>query len=126
MENHTTHEGFKEIDVQKAKQIFDEGDAVVLDVREPDEWYGEFGHIENALLIRLDELQNRISEIEKFKNNKILVFCAGGLRSREACEFLSTKGFKNLYNVLGGMMDWFDYGYPTVENNTWATRQKGE
>lgn len=116
---------FEEIDVSRAKQIIEsEKEAVfVLDVRNPDEFWGETGHIEGATLIPIGELQDRLKELEAHKNKTFVVFCYAGPRSRAACEILERSGYQKLYNVLGGMMDWCDYNFPTVEKDRWPDVQ---
>jgi rhodanese-related sulfurtransferase len=82
--------------------------AVLLDVRSPGEFKGiteqeTFGHFKNAININVEELQNRVNEIKKYKDQEVLVYCSHSHRSPRATYFLSTHGFKNVNNVAGGV-----------------------
>ena len=80
-------------------------DIVLLDVRTEEEFNGPLGHIDGALLIPLDELPDKVSQLDSLKQKQIIVYCRSGNRSRYATEFLSEKGFKAV-NMLGGMKAW--------------------
>ncbi|MDD4615863.1 MAG: rhodanese-like domain-containing protein [Alphaproteobacteria bacterium] len=73
-----------------------------LDVRQPNE-YAE-GHIDNAVLIPLGDLERRYVELPKDK--EIVVYCHSGGRSAMAVQLLRQKGFKNLVNLEGGYSAW--------------------
>lgn len=75
----------------------------VLDVRTPAEWAN--GHIPRATLVPLDELEDRLRELPA-KDAKILVHCAAGGRSLQACQILADKGWMRLLNLAGGMHAW--------------------
>jgi rhodanese-related sulfurtransferase len=79
------------------------GDARVVDVRTAQETAR--GIVPGALLIPVQLLEERWKEIPK-DGRKTLVYCAGGERSAAACEFLSHKGYENLYNLVGGFLAW--------------------
>ena len=74
--------------------------SLILDVRNPDEF--EAGHLNNAVLIPVLELEKRMKEIAKYKNEPILVYCKKGGRSSEAVKILREAGFDHLYNLKGG------------------------
>jgi sulfur dioxygenase len=88
-------------------------DAVhVLDVREPEEFYGPLGHIVGAQLIPLGELAQRVDEI---KNDKPLVtVCRAGGRSAQAIVILRRAGRSDAANLAGGMLRWRAQGYAVV------------
>lgn len=83
---------------------------IILDVRTPCEF--EKGHLYNAILIPHDELENRIAELEVYKNFDIIVYCKSGGRSQQASEILMACGFTKVYNMLGGIIGWVDAKYP--------------
>lgn len=97
----------KEISVEQASQKREEG-AFVLDVREPEEW--EAGHIDNATLIPLGELQSRLAEIPK--DREVVVVCRSGNRSATARDLLLDAGFSSVASMAGGMNDWQSQGLP--------------
>jgi len=90
----------------------DEKNVVFLDVRTPAEFNGtakdKFGAIKNAVNIPVQELESRMSELEKFKDKEIIVYCSHSRRSPRASYMLSQNGFKKVTNMLGGMSVWKD------------------
>jgi rhodanese-related sulfurtransferase len=94
--------GYKNVSTEDAKKLIENNEVVVLDVRTPEEFQG--GHIPNATLIPLQELENRLNEIDKEKG--YLVVCRSGNRSAQASEILSNNGFSTIYNMTGGMNNW--------------------
>jgi len=79
---------------------------VVVDVREP--WEYRQGHVRGALLIPLGQLSSRLSELNPEK--PVAVICASGSRSQSAAALLGQKGFKTVYNILGGTGAWMYHG----------------
>jgi len=87
-------------------------DVLLLDVRTPQEFSGELGHLPDALLIPVQELEARYQELEPHKDKEMVVYCRSGNRSGRAVDFLSQKGFK-AKNMLGGMLAWRErFGNP--------------
>lgn len=80
-------------------------DFVVIDVRTPEELVGPLGRIESAINIPIQVLDQRISELEKYKEKEILVICRTQNRSAVAVDYLNKKGF-NSKNILGGMVEY--------------------
>ena len=85
-------------------KILDEN-TFVLDVRTEAEFYGPLGHIEGAMLIPVDELSSRISELDDVKNENIYVVCRSGNRSNVGKNLLRENSFHAI-NVDGGMLAW--------------------
>lgn len=76
----------------------------LIDVRQPEEYNGELGHIPGSELIPLGTLPDRLATLPK---DKTLVFiCRSGNRSAHAAEFAKQNGFSNVYNMQGGMILW--------------------
>lgn len=78
---------------------------VILDVRTKEELTGPLGHIEGIVHIPVNELMQRMDELEKFRNQKIAVICRSGNRSGIAAKILREYNF-NAINVKGGMIDY--------------------
>ena len=109
------HLGVPSISAEETSQIIQHDSSVVLlDVRNLDEWNSSAGHLTNALLIPLQELQSRRSTLEPFRDRRIIVYCRSGTRSRKAVRMLITEGF-NAVNMRGGMREWNDRGLPAVQ-----------
>ncbi|HEX2830213.1 MAG TPA: MBL fold metallo-hydrolase [Burkholderiales bacterium] len=85
----------------------------VVDVREPQEYTGELGHIAGSTLIPLRDLADRAGELIAHKARPIVVVCRSGVRSTTGAAILSGLGFDKVYNLQGGMIDWNDNGLPT-------------
>jgi phage shock protein E len=77
-------------------KIILENIGLVLDVRTLDEWNA--GHGKNSKLIPIDEIENRLQEIEIYKNKKIVVVCRSGSRAGRAVDLLKNKGYTNVSN----------------------------
>lgn len=94
----------------EATLLINREDAVVVDVRDQ----GDFtqGHIPNALHVPLSDLERRSSELEKFKNRPVILYCERGSRSQTALGTLKKSGFEKLYNLRGGLFEWQKAGHP--------------
>ncbi|MDO8206394.1 MAG: rhodanese-like domain-containing protein [Gallionella sp.] len=103
--------GIKDVDTNAALQLINHKNAIVLDVREPDEY--KSGHLLNAQLIPLGKLNERIGELAKYKDKPVVVVCRSGNRSGTACVTLGKQGFTQAYNLTGGMMAWQKANLPT-------------
>ncbi len=85
---------------------------LLLDVREPNEYFGELGHIAGSILIPLRELASRIGEIEAHRGRAVIAVCRSGVRSTTAAAMLYGLGFERAYNLKDGMVDWNDRRLP--------------
>lgn len=95
----------KSISVEEAYELLDnDPDIIVVDVRTPEEYRG--GYIGNAknFDISASDFETNISSLGK--EDKIMVVCASGVRSKEAAEYLTDKGYKNVFEVKGGLNEW--------------------
>jgi rhodanese-related sulfurtransferase len=91
---------------QQAHDAVGEGEAVLIDVREPWEW--EQLRIPGALLIPLAEVPRRLDEIPEDRD--VYVHCRLGGRSGRAVEFLHEHGRPRAINVVGGIEAWQEAG----------------
>lgn len=78
----------------------------VVDVREP--WEYKQGHVPGAILMPLGQLASRLSELDP--EHPVAVICASGNRSQSAAALFGQKGFKTVYNVVGGTGAWMRSG----------------
>lgn len=76
----------------------DKTEAMIIDSRTKEEY--DFGHIEGAINIPVDEIRSRLNEIPRDK--KIIVYCAVGLRGYIASRILMQHGYTDVYNLSGG------------------------
>jgi rhodanese-related sulfurtransferase len=78
---------------------------VLLDIRTEDEFNGPLGRLEGAILIPKGQLEERIAELEEYKDREIIVYCRSGIRSRAGTRLLLEHGYK-AFNLLGGIKAW--------------------
>lgn len=86
---------------------------LLLDVRTQEEFYGSLGHLEGALLIPVQELEQRLEELEPYREDTVVVYCRTGNRSHHATVLLRSKGF-TAFNMTGGMVQWNDEQRPVI------------
>lgn len=96
--------GIKEVDCVAAMQLINHKSALVLDVREDSEY--KLGHILNSIQIPVGRLDERIGELEKYKEQPIVVVCRTSNRSGMACSLLDKHGFTQAYVLAGGVTAW--------------------
>ena len=105
----------KDIEPHELQNILEHCSAdcpIVVDVREP--WEYQQGHVPGALLMPLGQLSNRIRELNP--DHPVAVICASGSRSQSAAALLGQKGFKTVYNVVGGTGAWEYSGLPLAND----------
>src|SRR5262247_2864382 len=84
----------------------------LLDVREGDEW--EQGHLDKAVFLPRGFLEQKADKILANKQQPIVVYCAGGVRSALATKTLQDLGYSNVVSMAGGYGQWKAAGYPIV------------
>lgn len=95
---------FVSIDGTEAKRLINEENAIIIDVRSLEE-YGS-GHIKDSINIPVDTIElEKIEQVISSKENKIIVYCRSGNRSRQAAQLLIDLGYTNVYD-LGGINNW--------------------
>jgi len=138
--------GYQDISVQQARRMINHNsrNLVILDVRNQSEY--DLGHLYDAILMPVYEVENSSVPIElpqplanngpmmdvylrvnsSFKlsthiNDNIIVYCAGGQRSAQACQILVEHGFTKVCNMLGGINAWMQADYPIYTSNHHVT-----
>ena len=104
----------KIVTVEELKQKLDKGEKVnLVDVREPNEF--EEANI-GGRLVPLGKVQTmQVEELEDLKDKEVIVYCRSGRRSMLACQILDQIGFKDTYNLEGGILAWINkYGLQKV------------
>jgi rhodanese-related sulfurtransferase len=95
---------------QATAMIKDKKDLQLIDVRTPGE-YAE-GHLAHAKLIPVQELAQRLAEIDK--NKPVLLYCRSGHRSGNALKILQGQGYKDTKHIEGGINAWQAAGLPVT------------
>lgn len=107
-----------------AEAIAQNPKAPIIDVRTPQEF--SEGHLANAININWNG-SNFKQEIEKFdKKSPILVYCLSGGRSSSAANSMKAMGFKEVYEMQGGIMKWRASKLPEVKNEVKAVGMSQE
>src|SRR5213078_4976013 len=107
-----TKKNITEISPQDAAAKLKSGEAVIVDVRDRDEW--DEGHIPGATHMSRGTIELDIEEKVPDPNAMIICHCGGGGRSALAAESLQKLGYKNARSMAGGLKAWKATGLPTA------------
>lgn len=99
-------------DVVPAQVFADHGKTRIVDVREPHEFTGDLGHIEGAELVPLATVGHASAAWPR--DTPIVLICRSGRRSEQAAQALMAAGFRDVMNMVGGMLAWSKEGLPVV------------
>ena len=95
-----------QVDAFKKNMI---GEFLLIDVRTDEEYVR--GNIDGSKLIPVHELEERLHELDQYREKKILVYCRSGARSMVAVGILFENGFNNIVNLAGGYMAWASFAH---------------
>jgi rhodanese-related sulfurtransferase len=98
------------VSIDQARAEHDAGQAVLVDIREPDEH--RTGVVPGAQLLPMRQLSARLSELPR--DRPVLLICNTQNRSRATLDALRERGWTNLRYVNGGMSEWNRRGWKTV------------
>ena len=113
--------GLTNVDTGEAVKLIN-NDGVVIEIRSSDAV--SRGLIVNAKNIPPDELDGRMSEIEKFKTTPIVAVCDNGITATRTVTALRYAGFESVYNLKGGMNGWTQAGRPVVTGKKTRSKSK--
>jgi molybdopterin/thiamine biosynthesis adenylyltransferase/rhodanese-related sulfurtransferase len=99
-----------ETEAARARELFDNDEAVFVDVREPHEWAQ--GRIPRATHLPLGDVKTRAADTLGDRSRPVVAYCATGRRSVRAAETLRGLGYERVTSLAGGIEDWFAHGYP--------------
>ncbi len=101
------------VQAEDLKKKIDSGEKItIIDVRTPMEVVR--GKIENSLNLPLDFFNSEIEKKVKDKNSEVYLFWLSGSRSLIAAQIMDRKGYKNVFNIISGLLAWRSKGYPLV------------
>ena len=90
--------------------------VTILDAREQKEF--DVSHIKNAIHVGYDNFKlSKTTKKITDKNSFVVVYCTLGVRSEDIAEKLKEAGYKNVYNLFGGIVDWKNKGNTVVDAN---------
>lgn len=102
----------QEINAVTLKKWLERDKALLVDVREPSEFYAE--HIQGAKLMSLSRFDPTL--IPQGTNKKVVLQCQSGTRSAQAAQKMFDLGFNSVYHLKGGLPTWKAAGYSTQVN----------
>ena len=103
-ESKSSSAGYQQISQQDAKQMMDEQEVILLDVREQDEF--DSGHIPGAVLLPVGTIdEESAAAVIPEKDSTVLVYCRSGNRSKTAAAKLAELGYTGIYE-FGGINTW--------------------
>ena len=105
--------GSSSLSTLQATQLINQKDAVVIDIRDQADYAR--GHILNARSFPDKVIAERRAELEKLKNNPIIVSCDSGQRAGPAAEKLRGMGLSEVFVLQGGLNAWRDAGLPVTK-----------
>jgi len=108
----TMNDGIPEVSVEKVKDTL--GKVRLIDVRRPDEFCNELGHIQGAELVTLGSDLTRFLE-NGDRTQEIVFVCRSGGRSGQATSESQKLGYKWTSNMVGGMIRWNELGFSTLK-----------
>jgi len=102
---------YETVDVDVAYDLIEKSseELQILDVRTPEEYQSEHIHDAINVNVRDPDFENQISTFKE--DMPVLVYCRSGVRSESAASILASKGFKEIYNMQGGIESWKRAGY---------------
>ena len=110
----TAIQAIKDISVKEVYDLIaknkDNQSFIIIDVRTPQEFANE--HIENALNLDYysEKFRDELNKLDKEKT--YLIYCRSGNRSGKALSIMKELAFREVYNMLGGVIQWKAEGYP--------------
>lgn len=93
---------FKHIDITGLKQLQDQQQVTVFDIRDPQSYAA--GHIPGARHLTNDNLQQELAQTDS--SATVVVCCYHGVSSQSAAEFVASQGFTDVYSLDGGYAAW--------------------
>lgn len=87
------------------KKMKEGKDVIILDVRS--NYEHKVGRFKNAITLDMENFRDfpeKVKELEKYKDKKIITYCTGGIKCEKASAFLLEKGFENVYQLHGGII----------------------
>tara|TARA_B100001996_G_scaffold63919_1_gene45926 strand:- start:399 stop:782 length:384 start_codon:yes stop_codon:yes gene_type:complete len=110
------NESINQINSDELVEFVELNDAILLDVRTKDEFNS--GYIENSLNIDYfsDEFSINVDKLDK--NIPIILYCRSGRRSGLSANKIKKLGFKEIYNLEGGVLEWIEQGNVIIFNDS--------
>ncbi len=105
--------GVNAVNPTQALQLINHEDAVVVDIRDLSEY--KKGHLPEARHIPLRELDQRLKELNRFRQKPIIVYCLTDTRASAAGGKLKKAGFESVHSLRGGLAAWQNASLPVTK-----------
>jgi len=97
------------VDAEKFNELIEDSDTILVDMR--NHYESEIGHFKNAITPDVDTFRDSLDIIEKDlsahkEDKKLVMYCTGGIRCEKASAYYRHKGFKNVYQLEGGIIEY--------------------
>lgn len=103
-----------QISPHQAQEWLQQGQAILIDVREPEEFRAE--HIAYACSLPLSQFHACMDQMEIPEERKVIMQCLGGARSANACAIAAERDLRrDIYNLEGGFKAWKESGLPVIQ-----------
>ena len=93
---------FEQIDIHQAKELINQGNVTVVDIRDPDSYRG--AHIQNAVAVNDENIDSFLRQANRSK--PLICYCYHGFSSQGAAEYFGQNGFSKVYSIIGGFEEW--------------------
>jgi len=109
------------LNAKNFNDLMKQNNSIVIDMR--NHYESEIGHFKNAVLPDVDTFRDSLDVIEKDlrehkEDKKLLMYCTGGIRCEKASAYFKHKGFKNVYQLEGGIIEYIrQVEEENLENN---------
>jgi len=110
------NESINQMNSDELIEFIELNDAVLVDVRTEDEYNS--GYIENSLNIDYFSNEFSVNADKLDKTTPIILYCRSGKRSSMSANKISKLGFKEIYNLEGGILEWIEEGNAVIFNDT--------
>ncbi len=105
---------------QEASVLVQQEEAILIDVREKDEFLSAY--VKNSILCPLSKIKKAnpaiLKKLAEHKNTNWIFFCRNGVRALQAATALASQAENNVYHVEGGLVQWKKEGLPVVQRGT--------
>ena len=96
------------LNAEQFNKAIDEGNTAVIDMR--NFYETEVGRFKNAEIPKVEKSKDLLPEVRRMlngrENHKVLLYCTGGIRCEKASVYLEKKGFTNVYQLKGGILNY--------------------
>ncbi len=110
---HESRRAGKALSPQQLTYLVNREEAVVVDLREAKDY--KQGHIVDAVNIPFNKANERLSELERYRDRPMVLVCKMGHSSSALGKTLASKGFDKVHRLGGGMMEWENMQLPVVK-----------